>query len=297
MSDKRVFVCFTMDCETLQGRAGAGGPATWDLAERAMRGYTEYLDRRGYRATLFLVPETAQTLSHVAQDLARAGVDIGSHMHPQDTHLGYDGFLGEFDYEMQLEILADGRDRFAQAVGFPPTSFRPGNFSASDDTFPALVELGYRQGSVSLPGRQNSEIAACWGGAEPFAHWASADDHRRAGRLDFLELPCTAHPGDVSNTAEGFEARHIRFERENLREYGEQVITQSLDLQIAQDHWLKSLIVMTHDTREYGDPNELAQQHLEWILDVIEEAVADRGLQLIPATLKEIRAAAGDPPV
>ncbi len=292
MNDKRVFVCFTMDCETLQGRAGAGGPADWKLAEQAMRGYVEYLADRGYSATLFLVPETAEVLSHVAQDLAAAGADIGSHMHPQDADVGYDGYLGEFDYDTQWQILGRARDRFAQAIGFAPTSFRPGNFSANNHTFSVLVDLGYRQGSVSLPGRQIAKIAARWDGAEPFAHWANGNDYKRAGNLDFLELPCTAHPQDASHPREGVDPRHLRLERDDFCEYGRQIVEQSLDMQIANNHPLKVIVAMTHNTRDYGNPAEPARQHLQWLLDTIEQAAAARGLELVPATLARIRAAA-----
>lgn len=296
MPDSRVYVCFTMDCETIQEHTPkTGGPADWELAVNAMRGYVEHLHGRGHRTTLFLIPEVAEVQRDMLLELAALGADLGSHYHPQVLDCGYDGFLGEFDYPLQRQMLGECRDRFQAALGFPPTSFRGGNFSASDHTFPILSELGYRQGSVSLPGRETSAIASWWAGAEPWAHWAHETDRLRAGSLPFLELPCTAHPDDLDQEVEPAVARHLRIESPDVRQWAPEIVARNLDDQLRADHWMKTIIVMTHDTRRYADPDDQYRQTLEWLVELIEGAVADRGLELVPATLKELRATAGEP--
>ncbi len=50
---------------------------------------------------------------------------------------------------------------------------------------------------------------------------------------------------------------------------------------------------MTHNTRDYGDPQEPARRSLEGIADAIEPAAQEADLRVKAATLSEIRKAAG----
>lgn len=293
MDSDALFVAWTMDCETFDEESPTGGPAGWELSEGAMRGYVEALADRGQRSTLFLIPRLAEAQAELLVELREAGAELGMHMHPQTADFGYDRYLGQFPRDEQREILRAGRDRIQAAVGEPPVSFRPGNFSASDDTFGLLVELGFTQGSVSLPGRVLPDFAAVWAGAEPFAHWASASDRLRAGGLDFLELPCAAELRELDGPPGGSgDVRHLRLEREGFREWAPDLMERHLARQVEMEWWLKSLVVMTHNTRDYGDPDEPCRRNLEGLADAIERAAARAGLTVRPATLAEIGAAA-----
>ena len=63
-----LYVSFTMDCERIAQECSAGGPKTWALSERAIRGFCETLLAAGLPPTLFVVPETGER----HQDLLRS---------------------------------------------------------------------------------------------------------------------------------------------------------------------------------------------------------------------------------
>ncbi|MBN1640679.1 MAG: polysaccharide deacetylase family protein [Anaerolineae bacterium] len=190
-----LYVAFTMDCERIAAESPPGGPVSWELSERAIRGYCEALLAHGCPPTLFLTPECAARHAALLEGLAARGVELGLHVHPQSLGDGrYERYLGEYDPGGQREILDSAADPLAQATGARPRSFRPGNFSASDATYPLLYHLGFRQGSVSDPGRCSPQYAAEWVGAPPDPHYVDPTDRLRAGNLPFLEVPVTTDP-------------------------------------------------------------------------------------------------------
>jgi peptidoglycan/xylan/chitin deacetylase (PgdA/CDA1 family) len=289
VSARRLFVTWTMDCETIQEESAAtGGPATWELAARSMRGYVEALAARGQRATLFLIPRLAEGLPEVVRDLGAAGADLGLHMHPQTTDFGYSEHLGLLPAATQRTLLAKGRDRVAAVTGQAPTSYRSGCFSATWETFPILTDLGFTQGSVTLPGRNQPGLGAVWANDPPCAHWRGG----AAGRA-FLELPTAAALDEIGPHREApCDPRHLRLERDGLADWGPGLIRDLVRWQIEHDWWLKSVVVMTHNTRCYDDPNDPYRRNLELIADAIAATAQDFGLELTPATLAQVRAAA-----
>ncbi len=292
MSGDTLYVTWTMDCEPIADEVATGGPAGWGLSERAMVGYVAALAGRGHRVTLFVIPRVGEVQADIIADLRRQGTEPGMHMHPQTVDYGIDAHLGELPAERQRELLRSGRDRLAAALGAPPTGFRPGCFSASDATFGLLVELGFTHGSVSLPGRAMPERAADWVSAQPFAHWASAESGLTSGDLPFLELPTAVDLRDVAGPQDGAaDARHLRLERPGIVEWAPELIRRHLERQVAEGWWLKSLVVMTHNTREYSDPDEPARRGLEAVADAIDDAARALGLIVTPATLAQVRAA------
>jgi peptidoglycan/xylan/chitin deacetylase (PgdA/CDA1 family) len=296
-----LYVTWTMDCEGIQALSRtSGGPADWALSARAMRGYVESLAHHGHRATLFLTPLVAEHQPDVIRDLQALGAEAGMHLHPQTADFGLDKHLGQFDATMQERLLRESRDRVAAAIGAAPTSFRPGCFSASDATFPILSSLGFTAGSVSLPGRHLPDLAAQWRGAQPFAHWADANDRWAAGDLPLLEMPTSMALADVNRPGNDVgDAQHLRLERDGIGDWGPALLRDYVQRQLETDHWLKTLVIMTHNTREYGSPDESARQALERLVLAIAETAAEFDLQVQPATLSEIRAnsrGAGVPP-
>jgi hypothetical protein len=287
VTDRRLFVTWTMDCETVQAESPAtGGAETWELAERAMRGYVESLAARGHKATLFLIPRLAEGLPEVVRELGAAGADLGLHLHPQTTDLGYDRHLGQLPAETQRRLLEQGRDRVAAVTGQAPTSFRPGCFSGTWETFPILLDLGFTQGSVMLPGRNSPAVGAVWVNEVPVAQW-------REGRLGqrFLELPTAAALSQIGPHREApCDPDHLRLERDGIANWGPELIREYVRWQVEHDWWLKSVVVMTHDTRCYDDPADPYRRNLELIADALEAAAAEFDLELRPATLADVRA-------
>lgn len=286
MGGAELFVSWTMDCETIGDESPAtGGPATWELAERSMCGYVEALAARGHRTTLFLIPRLAEGLPEVVRELGAAGADLGLHMHPQTTDFGYDAHLGQLPALTQHLLLQQGRDRVAAVIGHAPTSYRSGCFSATWETFPILLDLGFTQGSVMLPGRNNPGVGAVWANDVPFAHWRQG----RAGQA-FLEMPTAAALDQVGPHREApCDPKHIRLEREGISEWGPGLIREYIRYQVEHDWWLKSVVVMTHDTRNYDDPTDEYRRNLELIADAIEATADEFSLQVAPATLAEVR--------
>jgi peptidoglycan/xylan/chitin deacetylase (PgdA/CDA1 family) len=286
-----LYVTWTMDCEGIQELSQtSGGPADWALSERAMRGYVESLAAHGHRATLFLTPLVAEHQPAIIRDLQALGAEAGMHLHPQTADFGLDKHLGQFGAAMQECLLREARDRVAAALGAAPTSFRPGCFSASDATFPILAGLGFTAGSVSLPGRNLPDLGAQWCGAQPLAHWADTNDRCAAGDLPLLEMPTAVALADVERPPTDVgDAQHLRLEREHILDWGPALLRDYVRRQVETDHWLKTLVLMTHNTREYGREDESARQALERLVLAIAETAAEFDLQVQPATLSETR--------
>lgn len=284
--DRRLFVTWTMDCETVQAESPVtGGPATWELAERAMEGYVHALAARGHRATLFLIPRLAEGLPKVVRDLGAAGADLGLHLHPQTTDLGHEQHLGQLPPDIQRRLLVQGRERVAAVTGHRPTSFRPGCFSATWETFLILLDAGFTQGSVMLPGRNCPAMGAVWVNETPFAHWRAG----RAGRR-FLELPTAAALEQIGPHRQApYDPDHLRLEREGIADWGPPLIRQYVRWQVEHDWWLKSLVVMTHNTRHYDDPSDPYRRNLELVAESIEVVAEQCNLELIPMTLAQVR--------
>ena len=276
-----LYVAFTMDCERIAAESPPGGPQTWDLSERAIRGFCQMLLGNGIRPTLFVIPECAQQHRDLLKDLASQGVELGLHIHPQS--LGdhrYGQVLGQYSAPMQREIIQQGMEVFVEAIGEHPISFRPGNFSASDETFAVLTALGFRQGSVSDPGRDVPKLAAVWKEACPYPHWANAEDKLGPGGLPFLEIPVTTDPYRLHPNGFPYE---LRIESGPFRDWHEPIIRQALD-RMASDHVaFRCLCLFTHNFFEYSDPNADQTQTVQELVEVLD---ALRGTyEVIPATL------------
>lgn len=288
VTDKRLFVTWTMDCETVREESPvSGGAESWEMAEHSMRGYVNALAARGHRVTLFLIPRLAEGLPEVVRELGAAGADLGLHLHPQTTDLGYEHHLGQLPAATQRDLLAQGRERVAAVTGRVPTSYRSGCFSATWETFPLLLDLGFTQGSVMLPGRNSPAVGAVWVNDVPFAHWRQGRPGQR-----FLDLPTASALDQVGPHREApCDPRHLRLELGGIADWGPGLIHDYLRWQVEHDWWLKSVVVMTHDTRRYDEPADPFRRHLELIAEAIEATAGELGLELVPATLAEVRAA------
>jgi len=284
------YVTFTMDCETIGAESPPGGPADFALAERAVTGYVEALRRRGQAVTLFPVPRLAEVQADILTDLQAEDCELGMHYHPQTIDCGYDGYIAELTAAEQEQMLTDGYRRITDALGTPPQSFRSGNFSASDSTFAVLTQIGFRQGSVSMPGRVLPQYAAEWPGAIPFAHRASATDRLVAGNLDFWEMPTCTDVTQLQPAQTPTDARHIRLETGGVTEWGPRILHRYVQAMVQQAWVPKVVVVMTHNTQEYGQPDCPARQALEQICDALEATIADFDLQMRPMTLADIGA-------
>jgi hypothetical protein len=285
MNDKLLFVNFTMDCEEVG--AHQGGPANWDLGERAIRGYCETLLDHGLGATLFIVPKAAEYYRATLLELGQLGnenIELGLHFHPQDH--GYPEFLGAFTAEEQQQMLRDGMEPWAQALGIAPQVFRPGNFSANDATFSILVELGFLAGSVSCPMRNFVEARATWVGAPLDPHFAHPANRLMAGDLPFLEVPLTVDWESIMWG--GRTPLELRIEMVDARAHGF-TVRKAVKRQLDQGQETPMLVVSTHNIFAYDDLTEFRRQVLDGLVAEIHRAAEMYELTLAPISLLSLR--------
>jgi hypothetical protein len=292
-----LYVVFTMDCERIAAESPPGGPETWEFSEQSIVGFCRTLLDCAIHPTLFVVPESAQRHSSVLKDLAAQGVELGLHIHPQSlADHRYERYLGEYSASMQGDIIERGLKIFVDAIGERPRSFRPGNFSASDETFGLLHSLGFGQGSVSDPGRDAPRFAAMWKDTDPYPHWANGEDRLRSGSLPFLEIPLTTDPARGVDT-DGLPYE-LRIESGAFETWHAPIIREILHRMNSQGVPFRCLCLLTHNYVDYGAPGSDHSRTLRDIvasLDVLRESYEIR-----PITLAAVRhqfvEAMGKPP-
>lgn len=189
-------ILFTIDCDAVAlKRATRDVPRSWEQSARAIEGYCTRLLAAGIPPTLFLAHEAAAEHEPMLAELTVRGVELGLLIHPPTMELGrFNQDFGSYSAQDQRLIADFAAERFADAVGARPRSVRAGKYSASDDTFRVLAELGFRQGSLSRPGWNLPRFAARWDGAPHDAHYAHESSRLRAGELPLLELPLSTDP-------------------------------------------------------------------------------------------------------
>jgi peptidoglycan/xylan/chitin deacetylase (PgdA/CDA1 family) len=279
-----LYACFTMDCEEVG--ANQGGPVTWEYGERAIRGYCETLSGHGLGATLFVVPKAANRYAATLRELARAGIEVGLHYHPQDH--GYPDYLGAFSAEEQEKMLREGMEQWSQALGSAPRVFRPGNFSANDATFPTLTRLGFLAGSVSCPLRNFVEAKANWVGALLYPHFAHKANRLLAGDLPFYEVPVTVDWESVMWG--GKTPLELRIEMVDARNHG-YTVRKAVKRQLEAKSRQPCLVVVTHNIFDYANPTEFRRQVLDGLVAEMQRTAEMNGLALRPATLTGLREA------
>jgi len=286
MGREPLYVIFTQDCEQLRENSRHGGPETWELSERSITGLADYLESQGLRATFFIVAQTAHAHSRLFRELERRGFELGLHIHPQDTGFGFDDYVGGYTLEEQVRLFDLVSDYYAQAIGKRPVTFRGGNFSGNDMTYPALVATGFRQGSCSSPGRLYTQAKAVWQGTDPYPHHAHKANRLYAGDLEFYEVPITC---DQKHWRNAYLPGELRIE-------GGDAATHHRTIQVALDEMIekkvqpKVIVPFTHNHLEYDDPHAERRRVLEAMVHSIRELAAERGLVVTQATIGSLHA-------
>ena len=279
-------VIFTMDCERILAMSAPGGPETWEQSENSILGFADILLERDLTATLFIVAETAQQHRDLFLDLEQKGFELGMHFHPHSFgDLRYTEYLGAYSAEQQRDLLSRGMEVWVDALGRKPTSFRPGNYSANDATFRVLTDLGFRQGSVSAPGRAMPDFRAVWAGAHPYPHHVHPEFRLIEGALDFYEVPVSE---DLSRRMwKGRCAAELRVESARPEEH-RLTIDNCLSAMIADDPPVKALVPMTHNMFDYEDPDCRDTESLKEIADYVRVAAQRNSLTIAPTTLDRL---------
>jgi len=301
---KTLHVCFTMDVERIKSLSPPGGTPTWEFGELCVRTYCDALRRRGYPATLFIVPDTAIKQPRLFQQMRADGHECGLHIHPQGWGDNYKNpdvhdYLGGYSGAQQFEMLQRAKDQWAHAVGFAPETFRAGNFSGNDDTFRVLDALQFRSSSTSQPGRIAPQLKAVWAGALRSVHRAHRSNRLIEGDLTLVEVPGTVDATRTDHWTGVGDARLEDWEAPDILH----AIEDSLKWQFANKARTHHLCLFTHSYVPFGDgdvevekpfgKSRLAVLHA--VLDAIPAVAARFGLVAEGSTLSTVRERYLDP--
>jgi len=285
-----VSISFTMDCENLHHLSGVGGVTDWDFSERAIRGFADLLESRGHLSTLFLCPETAVAHRSWLPDLKSRGHELALHFHPDsfaDGNARGLGQLGLYPGDVQREMLTAGTQVWADALNERPVCFRPGCLSANDETFSILIDLGFKCGSVSSPGRNEPSLGAIWQPPLLDVHRANAALRSLPGDLDFVEVPLTVDWETRFPHRFGWDLpQELMIERGDVETLSH-VIRKNVTRMQADDVRVPSIVVATHNVWDYSDPSDEKTQILSQVIDTlgpIEEAAHARFIQATVAS-------------
>ena len=288
MAAKPLYVIFTQDCEQLMDDSLHGGPEVWSISERSVTGFADTLEGYGLSATFFIVAQTAAAQPALYHDLEERGFEIGLHIHPQDTGLGYTDYLGGHTFEEQVQMFDTVADQWADAIGKRPTTFRGGNFSANDQTYPALVATGFTHGSVSSPGRQYDMAKAIWQCAVPYAHYAHKANRLFPGDLDFYEIPLTC---DQVRRRAPHLPMELRIEGGDGDTHRQTIRQAWADMADYPDDAPRIIMPFTHNTHFYDDTNGEKRQALDAIVDEINSIADEEGYTVVGGTIGSVYAA------
>lgn len=279
---KKLNAIFTMDCEATNELAAEGGPKDWDFCKRSIVGYCDALLKRNFRATLFIVPYTAEKHNGLFQELEREGIELALHYHPQDY--GYRDYLGAYDAKQQYSMLLEASDRWAQAIGKKPESFRSGNLSANDYTFPTLERLGFRQGSLGVPGRNFTRVKANWNGSPMAPYHTNRANRLLEGDMELLEVPVTADWESIMWG--GLTPLEMRIEMVDARAHGF-TIRKNVERQLKERDCCPYILILTHNIFDYSDKTEFRTQVVEGIINELKNCAENEDLDLEGPTLEE----------
>jgi len=297
---KEIKVVVTMDCEPRKSaqHPEATGPAEWSLGQRAVEGYAAIARRYGFPVTLFVHPETAIAQADIYGRLRDDGACLGLHIHAWKFALSYHGgqrymaHYGGLSEEEQRGLLGEAGALWQSAFGEWPLYFRPGTFSANDSMFRVLVDMGFRGGSCSIPGRAMPEMQAIWTGAQPDVHRAHACFRQIAGTLDFVNMPLAVDLSRSLKTAKGWVIHpDLRPDIDWQKQYGLSYaeIADSMVEQIIQRSPRVPVInLVSHNHFDYSNAADPAALRLVQSLDAIKQACGKAGVDMVGATLKQV---------
>ncbi len=276
-----LYILFTMGCEPPEGKPAPEQPKTWESSARAIEGYCNIILSAGYAATLFVSANCAYEHAPLLEEFAGRGVELGLHVHPASLgQAGYRGYLGDYSDQQQSDLIEIARETFYDALNIRPRSFRSGRFSASDATFGVLYELGFRQGSVSSPGRVVRRHAALWQGAAADPHYVDQSNRLRAGTLPFLELPVTS---DSTRQHGGGLAYELGVEFGSVEDWHQPIVEGQLRRMAEEQTRFRTLCLFTHNSLPYHLDDDRHTHTLRALCDYL-DTLRDQ-YEIVPTTV------------
>jgi len=293
---EHLFFCYFVDCQTPK-KPGGGKDQTWEIAEQAVRGVAEVFAERDLMHALGFCsePEVARRQPDLFREMADLGAWLALHFQvrgyrPAGASEDYDWerTLAEYDYEEQRAVITIARDEWEQALGMAAEDFGACCAQANDYTFPILAELGFRQCYVSCPGRYNPAAGQRWWGAFPHSHHVSSKSRLVCGDLDLYECPLnrTLVPEQVSPGV--WRVDDLRAERERDFDDAFALAEASVADMMLRDHPILYVHAPTHNTWDATDRAHPRRRAVETVIDVAYALAEQLGLELVPASLKDM---------
>ncbi|MBE2204008.1 MAG: polysaccharide deacetylase family protein [Chthoniobacterales bacterium] len=267
-----------IDCESTQTAVQDAA-----LGERAIRGLGEMLAETGTKGTFLVIPGDITVHASIYRELEQQGHEVGLHYHPWQAERSE--FFGVEAPEGQRELLREGIDRFAQAMGRRPFAFCPGYGSANDHTYGILEELGFTHGLVSIPTRDLPQCACVWGNSPLDPHYPHRYNKSLEGDVNFVDLPVTIDP--QSRMWGGAHPLDLRVELVDAKNHF-YTIDKAIKRQQRDQTPLRQVHSITHNIFEFGDRSNFRRETYMGIVAAT-KAIAEReGLRFRGATLAEI---------
>jgi hypothetical protein len=275
---EKLYFDIQTDCEATQHAIANPG-----LGAQAILGLGEIMDGTGTKGSFMVIPSDIKVHASIYKELEQQGHDIGLHLHPADQ--GYEEFLGVYGFEMQIKILKEAIDVFAEYMGRQPHSFTPGYGSANDYTFPALEAVGLKQGLVSIPTRDLPQCACIWGSSPRWCSYAHRYNRCLEGDLDFVNVPGTIDP--ESRMWGGHHPQDLRVELVDAKNHY-YTIEKAIKAQIMADVPIKYIKALTHNTFDYSDKDNFRRETLCKIIEAVRMLAKENNLEFTPANTAAI---------
>ena len=269
---------FKIDCE-------ATDPSVRDaaLGERALRGFSEVLEREGLKGTFYCIPSELEEHAAIYRDLESAGHEIGLHLHAADQ--GYEEFLGIYGPDMQKKIIAEAADVFAQEMGRPPVAFCSGFASGNDHTYPVLEALGFTHGAVGIPTRVLPECCSVWAGMPLGAFYPHRFFRTLPGDVDFVQVSTTNDPD--SRMWGGKHPQDLRVELVDAKNHW-YTIHKAVKRQQREDPVVPYILGGTHNIFDYSDPKNFRRETLEKMIAAAKSIFEQEQAAWQPGTVGQI---------
>ncbi len=281
-------VVVTMDVEvpTSQSHDSASGPPNAESGGRWSKAFAEVAGSFGLPVTYFVHPEVAVEQGGLYKQLEESGHCLGLHLHAWRFDNRYRCEFGGLNESQARQMLAQASDIWRTVFGVSPLYFRPGTMSANDATFRVLSDLGFRGGSLSLPGRVFPDKHAIWMGAPLDPHRAHPDFRMVDGPLDFANMPVSVDTSAL--IAKG--GRHFHYDlRPDFTDIDHVAMVRRIVGQIVERNpRVPCINLLTHNDHDFSNQASAVTRNLLVTLKAIERAASEYGLSYQGSTLADI---------
>ena len=307
----KIYIVVTMDVEppTPGTHPTATGPDNWEDSEKFIRGYADRAGEFGYPVTSFIHPEVTEVQADLFHELGEKGHCVdGLHLHPWKFRDGkYKAHFGGLSEADTRAALSECISMWQGGMGRRPLYFRPGTFSANDNMYKVLVDLGFRGGSCSIPGRIWPRMNAIWTGAEPDPHRPHAIFRQIVGDLEFANMPVavdfsqrtvtsgsnwqkadeSAASSPDENTVSSY--RDMRPDWSDAdADFYKRTADNIVEQLIARDPSVPTLSTITHNDNDFTNPDDRVCKNLCAALKAMTDACKSRGIEPVGATLADV---------